>query len=88
MLARLMPRFDEAVFTRYTNNPRSVPPEELARLAQELAGREFIATPDTTQAWNLVQSLAGAEDLVCITGSFFLAGEMLGLARQRPINKE
>lgn len=88
MLARLLPRFDEAVFTRYTNNPRSVPPEELARLAQELTGREFAATPDTSQAWDVVRARVGAEDLVCITGSFFLAGEMLGLVRKRPINKE
>ena len=48
MLERLLPRFDTAVFTRYANNPRSVSPEELARLAFELTGREFPATVDTS----------------------------------------
>jgi dihydrofolate synthase/folylpolyglutamate synthase len=85
MLQQLLPRFDAAIFTRYANNPRSVPPEELARLAGELTGRELPATADTMLAWDLVRSLAGPDDLVCITGSFFLAGEMRRLVQQRPL---
>ena len=86
MLQQLLPRFDAAIFTRYANNPRSVPPEELARLAGELTGREFPATVDTMLAWDLVRRLTGPDDLVCITGSFFLAGEMRGLVQQRPLH--
>jgi dihydrofolate synthase/folylpolyglutamate synthase len=81
MLEKLLSRFDTAVFTRYANNPRSVSPDDLARMAFELTGREFPATVDTAQAWDLVRGLAGPEDLVCITGSFFLAGEMRGLVQ-------
>jgi dihydrofolate synthase/folylpolyglutamate synthase len=88
MLARLLPKFETAIFTRYANNPRSVTPEELARLARELTGRDHLTTPDTPQAWELVHSLVGPEDLVCITGSFFLAGEMQGQVRGRPLTKE
>ena len=36
MLERLRGRFDEVIFTRYLNNPRGVPPEELQALAIEL----------------------------------------------------
>jgi dihydrofolate synthase/folylpolyglutamate synthase len=85
MLALLLPKFDTAIFTRYANNPRSVAPDELAHMAFELTGREFPATVDTTLAWQRVREIAGPEDLVCITGSFFLAGEMRSLVEQRPL---
>jgi dihydrofolate synthase/folylpolyglutamate synthase len=87
MLQRLLPRFHTTIFTRYANNPRSVSPEELARMAFELTGREFPATVDTSLAWDMVRGLAGPDDLVCITGSFFLAGEMRGLVQQRPLGR-
>ena len=38
MLRQLAGRFDHVIFTRYANNPRGVPPEELQALALELAG--------------------------------------------------
>ena len=83
---RLLPNFDNAVFSRYANNPRSVSPDELARIALELTDQAYRATPDTATAWETVRHLVGPDDLVCITGSFFLAGEMRGLVRQKPLD--
>ncbi|MEX2138787.1 MAG: folylpolyglutamate synthase/dihydrofolate synthase family protein [Pirellulales bacterium] len=94
MLAQLLPRFDGVVVTRYFNNPRYVPVEELAAVAREVAaslnaqpgvdkGRP--GTTDTVrlhccdtpgEAWQRVKELASPEDLICVTGSFFLAAEM------------
>jgi len=94
MLQRLLGRFDHVIFTRYSNNPRSVPPEELLALAREFisplptnlrsvpgegpgvraAEMEIVATP--AEAWDVVCRMATPDDLVCITGSFFLASEM------------
>jgi dihydrofolate synthase/folylpolyglutamate synthase len=75
MLAQLLPRFDGVVLTRYLNNPRYVPVEELAALAQaEAASVDCCATPE--EAWQRVKKLASADDLICVTGSFFLAAEM------------
>ncbi len=37
MLQQLLGRFDHVIFTRYSNNPRSVPPEELLGLAREIS---------------------------------------------------
>jgi dihydrofolate synthase/folylpolyglutamate synthase len=88
MLLRLLPRFETIVFTRYTNNPRSVPPADLARLAAELSGREFLTAADPAAAWELVQSLVEPADLICISGSFFLAGQMRAQIAPQTIEKE
>ncbi len=92
MLAQLLPRFDGVVLTRYLNNPRYVPVEELLALAGEVAshsphaankGRTDLPEDvrlqccDTpAEAWQLIQKLVSADDLICVTGSFFLAAEM------------
>jgi dihydrofolate synthase/folylpolyglutamate synthase len=87
MLQRLLGYFDHIIFTRYLENPRSVPPEELhaaAKIASprplgEGPGVRVVATeiaPTPGEAWNIIQRIATPEDLVCITGSFFLAAEM------------
>jgi dihydrofolate synthase/folylpolyglutamate synthase len=94
MLAQLLPRFDGVVLTRYFNNPRYVPVEELAAVAREIAESPNVppraenGKPATAQkpvlhccdtpaaAWQRVKELASPEDLICVTGSFFLAAEM------------
>lgn len=97
MLGQLLGRFHRIVFTRYRNNPRSVPPEELLALAEELrapspqaAGEkasgapEMEMAPNPADAWDTVRRAAEADDLICITGSFFLAAEMRHQLAQRP----
>ena len=75
MLAQLLPRFDGVVLTRYLNNPRYVPVEELASLARPGAASLYCCeTP--LEAWQRIKELAMPDDLVCVTGSFFLAAEM------------
>jgi len=76
MLRRVLGRFDRVVFTRYLENPRAVPPEELSALARELSGQSYAAYADPADAWEAVRRSAGPEDLVCVTGSFFIAAEM------------
>jgi dihydrofolate synthase/folylpolyglutamate synthase len=91
MLDLVLPRFDRVIFTRYTNNPRSVPPEELYDLAQELADAndrlqtECTIAVDPTAAWSEVHELAERNDLVCITGSFFIAAQLRHEMEQRPL---
>lgn len=75
MLQLLLPRFDEVLFTRYLNNPRAVPPEELRDLAAQLAS-DVSVFPDPASAWREVSSRLSPDDLLCVTGSFFLASEM------------
>ena len=76
MLAVLLPCFDEVVFTRYWNNPRGVPPEELAALAADQDERHHSVIEDPAEAWRQARAAAGPQDLICVTGSFFIAAEV------------
>lgn len=68
--------FDHFHLTRY-GNPRCVPPEKLAAvLAQVAPGKPFTIYPTGAEAWMAVSSAAGENDLLCISGSVFLAGEL------------
>jgi len=69
--------FDHFHLTRYANNPRSVPPEKLAAMLQAVApGKPFAAHATAPDAWAVARAAAGVSDLVCVTGSVFLAGEL------------
>jgi dihydrofolate synthase/folylpolyglutamate synthase len=86
MLQALLPHFDDVIFTRYASNPRGVPPEDLANLAQELAaGLPRLArcriSPTPDAAWQLAPTLVQREDLICVTGSFFIAAEIRAAMR-------
>jgi dihydrofolate synthase/folylpolyglutamate synthase len=82
MLRVLLPKFDEIVFTRYRNNPRGVPPEELDAAADGLAAGARHVASEPELAWRLARELARPQDLVCITGSFFIAAEMRAVLRE------
>jgi dihydrofolate synthase/folylpolyglutamate synthase len=76
MLESLVRHFDDVIFTRYLNNPRGVPPEELARVAENLTGRRYEIGARPADAWAAVLSRVGPDDLICVTGSFYIAAEM------------
>jgi dihydrofolate synthase/folylpolyglutamate synthase len=85
MLRLLLPKFDRVIFTRYLENPRGVPPVQLADEAARLGGATASVAADPAAAWAEVQRLATPETLVCITGSLFTAAEMRRQIRQRPL---
>jgi dihydrofolate synthase/folylpolyglutamate synthase len=76
MLRQLLPRFDTVILTCYLSNPRVVPLEHLASLVRSLSPAPFHLAADSPAAWKLARRLAGPEDLICVTGSFFIAAEM------------
>jgi dihydrofolate synthase/folylpolyglutamate synthase len=86
MLSRLLARFDQVILTRYLNNPRAVPPEELAEMAAELTGQEYPVCQDPADAWKQALASAAADDLICVTGSFFIAAEIRHHILARPAN--
>jgi dihydrofolate synthase / folylpolyglutamate synthase len=76
MLRILSGYFDHFHLTKY-GNPRGVPPEKLASVLAEMSpGKPFTLHAISREAWTAARAAAGAEDLVCITGSVFLAGEL------------
>jgi dihydrofolate synthase/folylpolyglutamate synthase len=83
MLRLLLPAFDTVFLTRYVHNPRAMEAEQLLQIALALrseSGSEnqpilhAVVRPD--DAWRLARNVAQPEDLICITGSFFLAAEL------------
>ena len=78
MFRVLAPHFAEAIVTRYTTNPRAVPPESLAATWRAVSGRNAQVADTPTLALDRARRLAGEADLICITGSVFLAGEVRG----------
>ncbi|HEX3725261.1 MAG TPA: cyanophycin synthetase, partial [Pirellulales bacterium] len=82
MLRILAGKFDEVIFTRYWDNPRGVPPEELQAMAAQLSPVTTHVAADAESGWQLALKLATPGHLICITGSFFLAAE-IGRAIQR-----
>ena len=76
ILRQLLPNFDTVILTRYLNNPRGVDLDDLGSLVESISGRQthFAASPSS--AWNLAKRIASCDDMIVITGSFFLAAEL------------
>jgi len=73
MLHRLADYFDVLHLTRYASNPRSVPPEALAAL---LPPEKSVVHDGASEAWDAAHGETNRGDLLAITGSVFLAGEL------------
>jgi len=85
MLSHLLGRFDEIIFTQYLNNPRAVPAEELAATARKLGGDCCRVCAGPAEAWDEVRSMVTPDDLICVTGSVFIAAEMREQIVARPV---
>jgi dihydrofolate synthase / folylpolyglutamate synthase len=91
MLRVLLPRCQRVVLTAYQNNPRALPLPELQAathaICQEIfsptCGQshvpEILAAECPADAWELATQCANSQTVVCGTGSFFLAAELLPL---------
>jgi dihydrofolate synthase/folylpolyglutamate synthase len=76
MLRVLAPYFDRAYLTRFGTNPRAVPPERLAEMLRGISELPHTLCDSPEQAWRRARAAAGPDDLICVTGSVFLAGEL------------
>ena len=79
MFRILAPHFAHAFLTPYFGSARSAPPEQMAELLQGVGGPPATRCPNPAAAWEAARNMAGPDDLICITGSVFLAGEMRSL---------
>ena len=79
LLRLLLPEFDTIIFTKYVDNPRGVPAAELQSFVRSVSNREAHLADDPSAAWHLARRWAGPEDLIAITGSFFLVAELRDL---------
>ncbi|MBL8876712.1 MAG: bifunctional folylpolyglutamate synthase/dihydrofolate synthase [Phycisphaerae bacterium] len=75
MLARLGTGADKVIFTRAESNPRAADPRDLLRRFSESSTKMCLAEKSLKDAINAAAKSAHKDDLICITGSFYLAGE-------------
>jgi len=76
MLHILAPHFSDFYFTRYANSSRSVAPARLGEMLGQTSDVPFTTWPSAAEAWQAARAAADAKDLICITGSVYLAGEL------------
>lgn len=74
MLHRITSGADKVIFTK-VNNIRSADPEELAAQYVELYGKMAQVATTLEEALSIANRAVTKEDLICITGSFYLVGE-------------
>lgn len=82
ILKWVLPGCQRVILTQYHNNPRGLPLSELLEHARRMAGQlpnpPLIQEAETPAlAWQLALKHSTATDLLCATGSFFLAAELL-----------
>jgi dihydrofolate synthase/folylpolyglutamate synthase len=68
--------FDRIVLTQFTNNPRATPIAELAACADAAGVEQMTVAESPLAAWQTTLADARPDDLICITGSFFLGAEL------------
>ena len=80
----LLPLFQTVIVTEFQENPRAVPMATLAKiiraewltLGSESVDSRLSECPLPTEAWKLARQLAEPDQLICVTGSFFIAAEL------------
>ncbi len=66
---------DDIILTR-TGNPREAEPEQMAVVVKQFFHNNLMVIEDIDEALKEANRIAKKDDLVCITGSFFLAGKV------------
>ena len=92
MLELIMGYASRVILTQYSNNPRFVPVEKLALEAESLRPKypsvEVMTSPNAEIAMKYASSKSSDQDLICYTGSFFLASEVRPAFRNEASNPQ
>ena len=75
---------DKVIFTRAKGNPRAADPEDLAERFRGRSSKMVQVAPTLEEAMAIARRATGRDDLVCVTGSFYLVGEARKLLLSEP----
>ena len=76
MLKKLFPLADRLIITK-PDTVRAMPPQEIAAVAQKWQYKDRIELAESPQeALKRALSIAGLDDMICVTGSLYLVGEI------------
>jgi dihydrofolate synthase/folylpolyglutamate synthase len=76
LIPLLAPCFAEVWLTRYGSSSRGAEPAALAELWRKAGGGPHHLAETPEAAWRAARLAASPEDLICVAGSVFLAGEL------------
>jgi len=76
ILRVLAPHFNQLVITCYENNPRAMPIDGLDAIAAQVTNVPRRAFDQPSAVWDYLRGNTSKKDLICVTGSFFIAAEM------------
>ncbi|MHC4597087.1 MAG: bifunctional folylpolyglutamate synthase/dihydrofolate synthase, partial [Planctomycetota bacterium] len=74
MLRELQYGADKVIFTR-NNSAKAMSSQDLADIYTEICGKMYQTSASLGEALQLAKSAVSKEDLICITGSFYLIGQ-------------
>ncbi len=75
MMQQISTGADKVIFTRASGNPRAARPEDLAEMYEQCSGRVAQVTDSLRSAMRIALNAVSREDIICVTGSFYLVGE-------------
>ncbi len=82
MMKQIAAGADKVIFTQAKNSPRAAKAKDLAALYDEVSGRQAQIADDLSEAMRIGVNAVSREDLVCVTGSFYLIGETKELLKK------
>jgi dihydrofolate synthase/folylpolyglutamate synthase len=85
MLRMLAHGADKVIFTKADNNARAVEPRDLQRRFQELSPKMALTAPTVAEALRTAMRAVHPDDLICCTGSFYVAGEAKKLIQTKAV---
>lgn len=75
MLQKIAGGADKVFFTRASGSARAMDPRELIRRYHDITGKTMQAAPNMAAALEMAEKAVQRGDVLCITGSFLIAGE-------------
>jgi dihydrofolate synthase/folylpolyglutamate synthase len=69
--------FAQVCFTRYGSSGRGADPQQLLSLWRDMGELNGGIAESAKAGWALLKEMSTPQDLICATGSVFLAGELL-----------
>ncbi|MBF8276982.1 MAG: folC [Candidatus Brocadiaceae bacterium] len=84
ILKEIVPAGHAIIVTR-SQNPRAAPPEDLSHRIERLCNKQPQIADNARDAVALARKTASPDDLICITGSAYVAGEALQALRDEKV---
>jgi dihydrofolate synthase / folylpolyglutamate synthase len=75
MLNKIALGADKIIFTKAMGNPRAAEPKQLQKQFAEISGKMTQIAETLSEALEIAAQAASREDLICVTGSFYLVGD-------------